>query len=67
MEDSSGPMVADFSSIEFKDFFNEHRERIKKPMTLHIKQQYYFHDPDSSRFFSRNGGFFVIRCITPPS
>ena len=35
-------------------------------MTLHIKQEYFFHDPDSSRFFSRNGGFFVIRCITPP-
>lgn len=35
-------------------------------MTLHVKQEYFFHDPDSTRFFSRNGGFFVIRCITPP-
>ena len=55
-----------FYSVNQYNLFNEHRERIKKPMTLHIKQEYFFHDPDSSRFFSRNGGFFVIRCITPP-
>ncbi len=55
-----------FYSVNQYNLFNEQRERIKKPMTLHVKQEYFFHDPDSTRFFSRNGGFFVIRCITPP-
>ena len=55
-----------YYSVNQYNLFNEHRERIKKPITLHVKQEFFFHDPESSRFFSRNGGFFVIRCVTPP-
>lgn len=45
---------------------NERRESIRKPIKLYLKQETFFHDPNSSQFFSRTGGFRIIRCITPP-
>ncbi len=55
-----------FYSINQFNLFNERRKRIRKPVTLDIRQECFLHDPNSSHFFSRTGGFYVIRCITPP-
>ncbi len=53
--------------VEIDQYYkcDEKRKVRKKPVSLRIKQERFYHDPANPLFYWKNGGKYLVKCISP--